>query len=109
MTIVAALRPSPQPDGAQTRHVYINRETHIYDAKGAHSYTVDTVDGQVDSRYEDDPNSLNWLTTYFGYGPFGETTKIAAPDKTSQTMHYDPLGRRDRETSTQQWYHHHHL
>ncbi|MCA1708777.1 MAG: hypothetical protein LC808_38055, partial [Actinobacteria bacterium] len=63
-----------------------------------HSYAIDTVDGQVDSLYEDNPNSTNWLITYFGYGPFGETTKIVAPDKTSQTMHHDPLGRRDRET-----------
>ena len=85
------------PDGAQVRHEYINRETHTYDAKGVHSYTIDTVDGQVRApAIEDDPNSTNWLRTYFEYGPFGETTKIVAPDKTAQTMHYDPLGRRDR-------------
>ena len=84
------------PDGAQVRHEYLNRQTHTYDAKGVHSYTIDTVDGQVDSRYEDDPNSANWLRTRFEYGPFGETTKIIAPDHTAQTMHYDPLGRRTR-------------
>jgi RHS repeat-associated protein len=83
------------PDGARVRHTYVNLETHTYDAKGVHSYTVDTVDGAVDSVYEDDPNSTNWLSTQFGYGPFGETTKIVAPDKTSQRMHYDPLGRPD--------------
>ena len=84
------------PDGAQVRHEYVNRETWTYDAKNVHSYTIDTVDGQVDSRYEDDPNSTNWLRTKFEYGPFGETTKITAPDETAQTMRYDPLGRQDR-------------
>jgi RHS repeat-associated protein len=86
------------PDGAQVRHKYVNRETHTYDAKHVHSYTTDTVDGQVGSRYEDDPNSANWLHTKFEYGPFGETTKITAPDpdRTAQIMHYDPLGRRNR-------------
>jgi YD repeat-containing protein len=86
------------PDGAQVRHEYLNRETHTYDAKGVHSYTIDTVDGQVDSRYEDDPNSANWLRTRFEYGSFGETTKITAPDPdhTAQIMHYDPLGRQTR-------------
>ena len=85
-----------EPDGAQVRHKYINRQTHTYDAKGVHSYTIDTVDGPVDSRYEDDPNSASWLQTRFEYGPFGETTKITAPDQTAQTMHYDPLGRQTR-------------
>jgi RHS repeat-associated protein len=86
-----------EPDGAQARHEYLNRETHTYDAKGGHSYTIDTVDGQLDSRHEDDPNSTNWLITGFGYGPFGETTRIVAPDKTVQTMHYDRLGRLVRQ------------
>jgi RHS repeat-associated protein len=83
------------PDWAQVRYKYVNRETHSYDAKHVHSYTIDTVDGQLDSRYEDDPSSANWLRTRFEYGPFGETTKIIAPDpdRTAQTMHYDPLGR----------------
>ncbi len=84
------------PDGARVRHTYVNRATHTYDAKGVHSSAIDTVDGQVDFVDEDDPNSTNWLRTQFGYGPFGETTKIVAPDKTSQTMHHDPLGRPDR-------------
>ncbi|AQZ62938.1 Rhs family protein [[Actinomadura] parvosata subsp. kistnae] len=84
------------PDGAKVRHEYVNLETHTYDAKGVHSYTIDTVDGQADSRYEDDPNSATWLQTQFEYGPFGETTKITAPDKTAQTMHHDPRGRQTR-------------
>jgi RHS repeat-associated protein len=94
------------PDGAKVRHKYVNLETHTYDAKGVHSYTIDTVNGEVDSLNEcaapdltgcpeDDPNSKNWLITDFGYGPFGERTRIAAPDKTSQRIHYDPLGRPD--------------
>ena len=66
------------PDGAQVRHEYLNRETHTYDAKGVHSYTVDTVDGEVDSRYEDDPTPPTGCVTDFEYGPFGETTKIVA-------------------------------
>ncbi|TCN36843.1 RHS repeat-associated protein [Kribbella orskensis] len=95
------------PDGAQVRHAFIDRETHTYDAKGVHSYTIDTVDGEVDFLYEcatidmsgcldDDPASTNWLITDFGYGPFGETTKILfKPDRTAQTIHHDPLGRPD--------------
>jgi len=85
-----------EPDGTQVRHEYVNRETHTFDAKGVHSYAFDTVDNQVDSSYEDDPNSTNWLRTQFEYGPFGENIKIIAPDDTVTTMHYDPLGRRDR-------------
>jgi YD repeat-containing protein len=72
-----------------------------------HSITVDTVDGQVDSRYEcaadnedgcvgDDSSSTDWWITTFGFGPFGETTRTYfKPDKTAQTTHYDPLGRPD--------------
>jgi YD repeat-containing protein len=37
------------PDGAQVRHQYLNLETHTYDARGGHSYAIDTVDGPVDS------------------------------------------------------------
>ncbi|MFG2349551.1 FG-GAP-like repeat-containing protein [Streptomyces phaeochromogenes] len=85
-----------EPDGAQVRQEYVNRETHSFDAKGVHSYAVDTVDGAVDSRYEDDPESTNWLRTRFEYGPFGEITKTVAPDETTQTIHHDPLGRPDR-------------
>jgi RHS repeat-associated protein len=86
-----------EPDGAQVRHEYINRQTHTYDARGVHSYTIDTVDGEVDSLYEDDPNSTEPLITYFGYGPFGDRTRIFfAPDRTSQSMHYDARGRQDR-------------
>lgn len=85
-----------EPDGAEVRHEYVNLETHTYDAKSVHSYALDTVDGQVDSVYEDDPNSTDWLRTRFEYGSFGDTTKIVAPDDTAQTMHYDPLGRRNR-------------
>jgi RHS repeat-associated protein len=85
-----------EPDGVQVRHEYVNRETHTYDAKGGHSYAIDTVDRQVDSRYEDDPNSTNWLRTQFTYGPFGETTSVVAPDETAQATHYDLLGRPNR-------------
>lgn len=86
------------PDGAQVRHQYRGRETHTYDAKNVHSYTLQTADGDVESSYEHDPNSAEWLRTRFEYGPFGEPTKIVAPhpDGTTQTMYYDPLGRRVR-------------
>ncbi len=84
------------PDGVQVRQEYRGRETHTYNAKGVHSYTIGTVDGQVRARFEDDPNSTEWLRTRLDYGPFGEPTKLFAPDLTAQTMHYDPLGRRDR-------------
>lgn len=84
------------PDGAKTRHEYRGRETHTYDAKNVHSYTTETVDGEVDFRYEDDPNSTDWLRVHFEYGPFGEPTKMVAADGTEQIMQYDPLGRRVR-------------
>lgn len=95
------------PDGVSVRQEYIDRETHAYDAKGVHSYTIDNADGDVAYRYEcatldaggcrqDDPASRHWLITEFTYGPFGETTEILfKPDMTSQTMHYDELGRPD--------------
>jgi len=85
-----------EPDGAVVHHEYINRETHTYDARNVHSYVVTTVDGDVGSRYEDDPTTTNWLRTRFEYGPFGETTRMVAADGTAQTMHYDILGRRDQ-------------
>jgi RHS repeat-associated protein len=81
------------PDGAQKRHEYLNLETHTYDGMGVHSYVVETVDRQVDSIYEDDPNSTNWLRTQFKYWAFGEIREVIAPDNTSQTMHHDTLGR----------------
>jgi RHS repeat-associated protein len=83
------------PDDAQVRYEYRGRETHTYDAKDVHSYTIETVDGEVKFRYENDPNSTDWLHTRFKYGPFGETTKMVAPDDTAQTMYYDRLGRPD--------------
>jgi RHS repeat-associated protein len=84
------------PDGAQVHHEYRGHETHTYDAKDVHSNTIDTPDGQVESSYDDDPNSTDWLRTQFAYGPFGEIDAMVAPDGTTQTMHYDGLGRRDR-------------
>ncbi|MFE7035187.1 FG-GAP-like repeat-containing protein, partial [Streptomyces sp. NPDC057621] len=84
------------PDGAQVRHKYRGRESHTYDAMGVHSYTIETVDGDVASRYEDDPNSNYWLRVRFEYGPFGEPTEMVAPDNTAQTMSYDQLSRRNR-------------
>ena len=85
-----------EPNGAQVRYDYLNLETHSYDAKGGHSYTVATVNAQVDSLYEDDPDSSDWLRTQFKYGPFGETVSILGPDGTVQTIDYDPIGRRNR-------------
>lgn len=85
------------PDEASVRYEYRGRETHTYDAKGVHSYTTNTVDGEVQFSYEDDPHSTDWLRTGpFEYGPFGEPTKMVAPDNTEQTIHYDLLGRRER-------------
>ena len=89
-------RPLTQtaPDNATIRHSYTGLETHTVDAKGTESYTVQNADGDVESSFEHDPNSSNWLQTSFEYGPFGETTKVTAPDGTVQSMQYDLLGRR---------------
>jgi len=84
------------PDGAQARNTYLNREVHTIDAKGVESYSVTTVDGDIESSYEDDPNSTAWLRTRFEYGPFGDVTKVVAPDTTAQTVEYDVLGRPTR-------------
>jgi RHS repeat-associated protein len=81
-------------DGAEVRYEYVNRETHAFDGKGVESYAVASVDGDVESSFEDDPNSTAWLRTRFEYGPFGEATKVVAPGGTSQSMGYDRLGRR---------------
>jgi RHS repeat-associated protein len=88
------VRTVTEPDGAAVATSYLNREVHTVDAKNVESYTVATVDGDIESSYQDDPNGTGWLRTRFEYGPFGETTKITAPDNTVQTMHYDGLGRR---------------
>jgi YD repeat-containing protein len=82
------------PDGATVRHEYNGLETHTYDAKGIHSYTVQTNDGNIAARFELNPRSPGWLVTQFEYGSFGEVTKIIAPDGTERTMTYDLLGRR---------------
>jgi RHS repeat-associated protein len=84
------------PDGAVVRHAYVGRETHTYDARGTHSYVVETADGDVAVSYQDDPGSTGWLATRFGYGPFGELTRVLAADGTTQTLGYDRLGRRTR-------------
>jgi RHS repeat-associated protein len=81
------------PDETRIRHEYINLESHTYDAKNTHSSSVATPDGEVGVQSEEDPNSTDGVTTRFEYGPFGEKTKTIAPDDTSQTMHYDSLGR----------------
>jgi RHS repeat-associated protein len=88
------VRSVTAPDGAQERRTYLNREVHSFDAKGVESYTVDTVDGDVGSSYEDDPDATAWLHSRFEYGPFGEVTRMVAPDDTAQVMEYDALGRR---------------
>jgi len=86
-----------EPDDVVTRHEYAGRETHTYDGKGVHRYQVATVDGDVGVSFEDDPASTAWLETRFAYGPFGETTRITAPDDTVQTMEHDVLGRLERQ------------
>lgn len=89
------------PDGVVTRSWRKNREAHSVDGKGVESYTVATQDGDVASSYEDDPASDAedvWLLTRFEYGPFGETTRMTAPDTTAQVMEYDLLGRRTKLT-----------
>jgi RHS repeat-associated protein len=83
------------PDGAVIRREYVNRETHSYDAKGAHTYTVVSVNGDLETSFEPNPAG-GWLRTQFEYGPFGTTTGIVAPDGTAQVMEYDRLGRRER-------------
>ena len=85
------------PDGARVRHEYINRrDPHLRRQGRAQLHHRHRGRARWTSRYEDDPNSTNWLRTHFEYGPFGETTKMVAPDETAQTMHYDALGRPDR-------------
>ena len=84
------------PDGVVTTTQYVNRETHSYDGRNTHSYTVTSADGEVALSYQDDPASTNWLRTRFEYGPFGEATLTEAPDGTQQVAEYDPLGRRTR-------------
>jgi RHS repeat-associated protein len=84
------------PDGVVTRTEYVNRETHRYDGRNVHSYTVTNVDGETEFSYEDDPESSSWLRTRYEYGPFGEVTKAVAPDDTQQVMEYDVLGRRTK-------------
>lgn len=83
-------------DGAKVRYEYVDRETHTYDARTVHSYAVTTVDGEIESSYQDDPESTGWLRTRFAYGPFGETTRTVAADGTEQVATYDVLGRRLR-------------
>jgi RHS repeat-associated protein len=87
---------STAPDGVVVRHEYIGRETHTFDGKDTESYVVSTVDGDIESSFEDDPNATAWLHTRFEYGGFGETTKITGPDGTVKSFRYDRLGRRDR-------------
>jgi RHS repeat-associated protein len=92
----ARIKTETAPDGAATRYDYIGLESHVRDAKGTESYTVRSVDGDVVSSFEDDPNATAWLVTTIAYDGFGQPTRISAPDDTVQTMHYDTLGRRDQ-------------
>jgi RHS repeat-associated protein len=85
-----------EPNGVVTRQEYVGLETHTVEPRGTKSYTVANVDGDVESRYEDDPGSSAWLRTRFEYGPFGLASKMVAADNTVQTMEYDTLGRLDR-------------
>ncbi|MGX5359722.1 RHS repeat-associated core domain-containing protein [Kocuria sp. KH4] len=86
------------PDGVSVRTDYVGLETHTYDGKNVHSYTVTDNNGDLESSYEDDPLSTDWLRTQYDYGPFGELTKVTAPDETTQTMTYDTLGRHTGQT-----------
>jgi RHS repeat-associated protein len=81
-------------DAAVISSTYNGLETHIRDAKGVQSYTVQNKDGDIASSFEDDPNATAWLETKFEYDGFGQPTKITAPDQTVQSMRYDILGRR---------------
>jgi RHS repeat-associated protein len=96
-----------EPDGVTTRHEYIGRQTHTYDGRNIHSYVLEREDGRVGSRFEDDPDSANWLETSFEYGPFGLLRETIAADGTSQTIRYDNRGRRtqhiDPSTGTTTW------
>jgi len=80
-----------EPGGAITRHEYIGRESHTYDAKGNHSFVVEAADGRIEVRKEDVVTGL--LQTRFGYGPFGLLRKVTAADATVQSTNYDSLGR----------------
>jgi RHS repeat-associated protein len=82
------------PDGVTTRNEYIGLETHSYDGENVHSYVVERRDGRIGSRFEDDPDSDNWLETKFDYGPFGLLRGTTAADGTTQSMVYDLRGRR---------------
>ena len=84
------------PGGSSTRHEYSGREIHTYDARGAHTYVVHTVDGDVARSFDPDPRHGQRLETSFTYGPFGETTKVFAADRTEQEMTYDLRGNRTR-------------
>jgi RHS repeat-associated protein len=85
-----------QPDGAVTRHEYVGLEIHTFDPLNTESYTVLNADGDIESRYQDDPDSPAWLRTRFEYGPFGLSTRMIAADGSAQTMRYDTLGRVDQ-------------
>ena len=84
------LKSTTAPDGAVVRQEYIGLETHTYDAKNIHRYTVSNADGEIESSFE------GTLETRFEYGPFGQTTKVTAPDGTVRSMRYDTLGRQDQ-------------
>lgn len=85
-----------EPDGAQVRHSYEGLEIHTFDALDNHSYVELNVNGDVQSSFEDDPESDEWLRSRFDYGFFGELTGLESPDGTQQGMGYDLRGRRER-------------
>jgi RHS repeat-associated protein len=84
------------PDNATVSNQYTGLETHMSDAMGTESVTVERVDGRIAASQEDDPESTAWLQTSFDYGPFGAVRKVTAVDGTLQTFDYDRLGRPKR-------------
>jgi RHS repeat-associated protein len=84
------------PDAVRVTRSYSGLRTDTVDGRGIRSFTLATVDGEVASRAEDDPNSTTWLTTSFSYDGFGLPKTMTAADGTVQSMDYDVLGRRTK-------------
>ena len=87
------------PDGMATSYGYDRFTTKTRDARGIEFSTQSGVDGDVLKRIEPDPASADGvIETTYDYDPFGDVTRVEAPDESVQTMDYDVLGRRTLHT-----------
>jgi RHS repeat-associated protein len=82
------------PDDVATVNSYAGSTTTTRDGVGATTKTIANGDGDVATRIEPGPGSEGELETTYSYGPFGELTKVVAPDGSTQTMRYDAIGQR---------------